>query len=873
MRLRTVCLLTLFLACVRPAFAAGDVTFNNQVVRLLQQHCQTCHRPGSIAPFSLLNYQDARTHAFEMLKAVQSGEMPPWKPVNAHGVFEGERTLTDQEIATITNWVAAGVPEGNPADLPEPITFPETWSAGTPDLVVQPAAPYPIAQGQDDIYRCFPLAVNSQSDLYVRGYEVLPGNRAIVHHVLIFVDSTGQSDALDAADPGPGYTCFGGAGFVLGLGGLGGWVPGAGPEVFPLGTGIRIPARARIVIQVHYSTAEASKLNLGPLEPDLTRLGLYLSPKPLAAISFLPVVNTSFTIPPGQSQYAVKASFPIFGTVELTAIAPHMHLLGRKVSVVARFPDGSSRELIRIDDWDFHWQANYVFKEPIILPAGTIVESTAIYDNSTGNPKNPSNPPVAVSWGERTTDEMALTFLSIKSPGIPSMNTVPFSLTDRGTESVVTLGTASSTMQTGYARVTDSTDAAPSGLAIIGNRQNGILISEAGVPASGLITKGRIFGEISSTVRSGVAITNPNAETVALNFIFTDESGKDVFFNGYFLQPNTQFAAFLDEPPFNGPFKGSSPFSGSFTFTASKGVAAVALRGLLNERSDYLQTTLPVVDVSSEATSTAPVAFPYFADGAGWTTTFMLVNGTNSAMSGTLQFVDQDGKPLSSQDYSIPSHSAKRFSTSGQGNVLRTGAVRVVPSAGSVTPAGSLVFSYSVGGIRITEAGVSLAPSGTTFRTYVEASETIQSGIAITNTSSSTATVRLELLDLNGAAISTTTLTLAANAVFPKFLNQISGFQTLSLPIQGLLRITSTTPIAVVGLRSRINERGDFLITTTPPVSETTPAAPELYFPHFVDAGGYTTQFIMFSAGARSPVNGTIRFFSRFGDPLDLKLK
>ena len=164
-------------------------------------------------------------------------------------------------------------------------------------------------------------------------------------------------------------------------------------------------------------------------------------------------------------------------------------------------------------------------------------------------------------------------------------------------------------------------------------------------------------------------------------------------------------------------------------------------------------------------------------------------------------------------------------------------------------------------------------PAGTAFRVYVEASADIQSGLALTNTSSTPATVRLELINLSGAAISATPLTLPGNSQFSKFLSELPGFQTLSLPIQGLLRITSTSPVAVVGLRSRTNERGDFLITTTPPVSETDSTTPELFFPHFADAGGYTTQFILFSAGARNSLKGTIQFFSPSGEALGLKLK
>ncbi|PYS51864.1 MAG: hypothetical protein DMG13_17875 [Acidobacteria bacterium] len=857
-------------------YAEPAVTFNNQVVRIFQQHCQTCHRPGNIAPFSLLTYDEARRHAFEIQHAVELGQMPPWKPVNAHGVFEGERSLSDQEIQTISRWISDGVQEGAAADLPEPVRFPEAWGAGQPDMVVQPSESYAVQAGSDDIYRCFTLPIGSSSDLYVRGYEVLPGNRAIVHHVLLFLDESGQSVTLDNADPGPGYTCFGGAGFTTGLGALGGWAPGASPEMFPLGSGVRIPASARLVIQVHYSTAEASKLSAGPLDPDRTRVGLYLSSAALQPLAFVPVVNPFFTIPAGDSHYQVKAVLPIPFDVELVSIAPHMHLLGREVTVEALFPDGRRRQLVRIDDWDFHWQANYTYLEPILLPAGTRIEATAYYDNSLNNPKNPSNPPVPVRWGERTVDEMCLTVVTVKAPGIPSLNTLPFSISDRGTTSLTTQG-SSSAVQVGYARVSDAS-AGASGLAIFGYRQNGILVTEAGVPGSRLLTRGRLAARTTGLVRSGLAIANPNSEPAAVSFFFTDENGNDLGSGTGTIPANGQIANFLDEAPFNGP----STFGGSFTFDSSKPVSVVALRGLVNERSEFLITTLPVADLSSSA-STSSAVFPHFADGGGWTSEIMLVNAADTAISGALQFADPSGQPSSvtlngqtgtTFSYAIPPRSARQFVTSGSSGAVRAGTVWILPAENSAAPAGSLVFSYGRSGIRVTEAGVPLVPAGTAFRIYAESSDSIQSGIAIANASSSPATVRLELIDMNGASVAGTTFALAGNAQVASFVSEISGLQMLSLPFRGLLRLTSTSPVAVVGLRSRNNERGDFLVATTPPVPEgTSSGGSELFFPHFADAGGYTTQFIIFSNSIGRFLNGSVRFFSQSGQPLDLKLK
>jgi copper type II ascorbate-dependent monooxygenase-like protein len=853
---------------------AHTVTFNNQVVRIFQQHCQTCHRPGNIAPFSLLTYDEARGRAFQIRNAVMSGEMPPWKPVNAHGVFEGERSLSDEEVEMLSEWAMAGAPEGAPEDLPEAITFPQTWQSGEPNIVSQPSEPYAIPAGADDIYRCFPIAVNSTSDLYVRGYELLPGNRKIVHHIILFLDEKGESVNLDNADPGPGYTCFGGVGFNSGAGALGAWAPGVSPQMFPLGTGVRIAKDARIVMQVHYSTHEAAQ---GPLDPDLTRVGIYLSPTPLQAIQFLPVVNPFFSIPAGNPHYQVKAFWPITADVDLISIAPHMHLLGREMTVEARFPNGTRRELIKIDDWDFHWQALYNYKEPVRLPAGTMIELTAYYDNSSNNPKNPSNPPIPVGWGERTVDEMCLAIITVKAPGTPSLNTIPFTSSDRGTTSVLTQGGADST-RVGSARVTATTGGAPSGLAIFGYRPNGILLSEAGVPASRLLSRGRLAAQRTGDVRSGLAIANPNNERAAVSFFFTDANGQNGSSGTISIPANGQISGFLDGEPFNGP----SSFSGSLTFSSSIPVAAVALRGLINERSDLLWTTLPVVELGSAA-STAPAVFPDFADGGGWTSEITLVNPTDNPISGALQFADQFGQPMAvainsetrtAFSYAIPPRTTRQFRSSGGSAIARVGTVWIVPGENSAAPGGSLVFTYAISNIRITEAGVTTAPAGNAFRVYVEAADTTKSGIAITNTSNSSATVRLELIDLNGASIAGTKLTLAAKAQASSFLNEIPGFQTLSGPFRGLLRLSSPSAIAVVGLRSRTNERGDFLVTTTPPVQETTsPSASELFFPHFADSGGYTTQFILFGTGAAPSLSGNVRFFSQLGQPLDVKVR
>jgi hypothetical protein len=301
-----------------------------------------------------------------------------------------------------------------------------------------------------------------------------------------------------------------------------------------------------------------------------------------------------------------------------------------------------------------------------------------------------------------------------------------------------------------------------------------------------------------------------------------------------------------------------------------------ALRGTTNERSEFLLTTLPVADLNA-APSFAAALFPHFADGGGWTTQIMLVNPADVAVSGTMQFRNASGQPVNAAiNYSLPARSARPFLTGGTSDTVNTGSVLIIPDPGAVVPAGSLVFSFTKDQVRVTEAGVSLAAASTAFRLYAEASDanSMQSGIALANPAATNAAVALDLIDTNGATVASTTILIGPGAQTALFLRQIPGFELLRIPFKGLLRLSSSLPIAVAGLRGRYNERGDFLIAATPPVSENaSPVSTDLYFPHFADAGGYTTQFILFSAAPGPPISGNVRFFSQSGQALGLGLK
>lgn len=386
--------------------AETKVTFNREVAPILQSHCQTCHHEGGIAPFPLVTYGDALAKKTLIAYNTTNRIMPPWHVDSACADFADDPSLTPAEIRTLSDWAFTGAQEGDPKDLPPAPTFSSGWALGTPDKVLTMAAPMTPDFSKGDVYRCFVMPTGLSEDRYVEGVEVVPGVAKMVHHVILFIDTSGVSESLDAADPGPGYSCFGGPGFALSSA-LGGWAPGNVPTRLPAGVGLALPKGSRVVMQVHYSALS------GVSAPDVTAVGLTWSKAPVHKIlRIAPVINQTFVLPAGAADTAVTASIPYIPLdLHLYAITPHMHLLGRSMHVRATAADGSQRCLVDVPDWNFHWQRSYVFREPPSLSAGSRVDLEAHYDNSTGNPQNVSRPPKEVRWGESTTDEMCIAFL------------------------------------------------------------------------------------------------------------------------------------------------------------------------------------------------------------------------------------------------------------------------------------------------------------------------------------------------------------------------------------------------------------------------------------------------------------------------------
>ena len=405
-----------------------------------------------------------------------------------------------------------------------------------------------------------------------------------------------------------------------------------------------------------------------------------------------------------------------------------------------------------------------------------------------------------------------------------------FSIPNLGGWSTTSNGTETTT-QVGYARI-QSTRSTPSGIAIIGYSSGGTLISEAGVPATEAVRQGRIFAEVNDRVNTGLAIVNPNDAPATISFYFTDIEGERFGEDHFVLGAHKQTARFLNETPFNG---GPSVL-GTFTFTSSVPIAVIALRGLTNRDDEFLMTTLSVAPLASAATDT--VYFPHFADGRGWETQVILVNPTDSMITGTVGFLGQgdgptaaspviltldDGSTGSDFDYSIPPRSSQRFTTSNPSGAVSSGSVRATPDAGSIAPAGLVVFSFTVGGKTVSEAGVPALPAGSAFRVYAESSGmpeqigAIRTGLAITNAAGTANTVTLEVTNLDGTlAAPPYTLPLPPSGQVASFIDEF--FDSLPENFSGVLRVTSTADVAIVGLRLRYNDRGELKMTTTPPI-------------------------------------------------------
>ena len=381
--------------------SANNPTYTEDVAPILMASCVTCHRPGQVAPMSLMTYAETRPWARSIRNEVAQRKMPPWHAEPGVREYTNDRSLSDAEIDLILRWVDAGAPKGDDEHMPPVPRFDDDWQLGEPDIVLAMNEAYQIEAEGDDEYRCFVLDPQFDEDQWIDVVEVLPGNRATDHHIVIYVDQGGKiSTQLDAAEPGEGYSCFGTGGFLAYM--VPGWGPGYAPTVTPPGSGYLLEADAKVVIQMHYHKS-------GRPEEDLTRVGLRLARNPTHKVLYNGyVLNLSLQIPPGDPNAVVAGSYPLTEDITVYSVVPHMHYLGKAMNIWAILPDGSRVDLVKVPRFDFGWQTEYTLATPQRLPKDTVMHMEAAFDNSPENPYQHSDPPRLVTFGVATTDEMAV---------------------------------------------------------------------------------------------------------------------------------------------------------------------------------------------------------------------------------------------------------------------------------------------------------------------------------------------------------------------------------------------------------------------------------------------------------------------------------
>ena len=398
-------------ACCSGGPASAPPTFNRDVAPLLYAHCSTCHRPQGSGPFNLLTYADTRKRASQIADVTASGFMPPWLPEPGHGEFAGARRLTADEIAVFADWSAQGMPVGEETDLVAAPEWPDGWQLGVPDLVVEMPQVYTLAAEGIDVYRNFVIPSSLTEGRWVRAVEFRPGNPKIVHHGRLFVDDTGAARRSEASEPFPGFGGMELAGAETPGGTLIGWTPGRVPHPGRPGMAWRLEPSTDIVLQLHL-------LPSGRPEPLQASLALYFTDEEPTLHPYAFVLGSrDIDIAAGQADFVVEDSYLLPVDVDVLAIYPHAHYLGKTMHVEAALPDGTTESLLRIDDWDFNWQDEYHYATPVPLPRGTSLSMRYSFDNSPENPRNPNFPPLPVTYGPRSSDEMAELMLQVLPTG------------------------------------------------------------------------------------------------------------------------------------------------------------------------------------------------------------------------------------------------------------------------------------------------------------------------------------------------------------------------------------------------------------------------------------------------------------------------
>lgn len=403
-----------------PSSSGGEppqeaLTFNKNVAPIVFHHCAPCHRPGEAGPFSLLSYADVRKHERQILAVTRRRFMPPWLPAPGFVDFVGERRLSDSQIATLAEWVRSGSREGDPSDLPPLPRAVEGWQLGEPDLVLEMTQPYILPASGPEVFRNFVLSVPGSGLRYVRALEIRPGNKEVVRHASVRVDRARFARQLDAADREPGFP---GMDLRLETGTFDPesrllfWGPGSPPIAEPEDMAWTIDKGTDIILNLHL-------LPSGQPERIDVAVGLYFTDQPPTQLPMLLRLDNdaALDIPAGASDFRVDDDIDLPVDVDVLAVYPHAHHLGKALDAYATLPDGTRKWLVRIPEWDPSWQAVYRYGRPLFLPKGSKVSMRYTYDNSAENLSNPNTPPRRVTRGERAGDEMAHLSLQVLPRG------------------------------------------------------------------------------------------------------------------------------------------------------------------------------------------------------------------------------------------------------------------------------------------------------------------------------------------------------------------------------------------------------------------------------------------------------------------------
>jgi len=385
--------------------------YSEHIAPILYKNCTSCHRQGSIAPFELMTYNDAFKNRYSMATSTQNRVMPPWPPDVKFSRLAHERVLSSNDIETIKTWVANGAPRGDSTKAPNKPVYNDVSQLTKPDLSLR--IPTYQDTSSEDLYRAFVIPSKLNVQKFLTSLEFIPGNRAMVHHVLLYYDTTGLCASYDKKDPYPGYATGGGGvgndNAVL----IGTWVPGSSYASYPSGFGVRIPKNADIVLQIHYAPGNKN-------QKDSTAFYMKFSDGKTAIreLYIEPVLNhtTNINKPlviPADSVVSFQEKYTLYGVDgTVLGVIPHMHLIGKSMKVYGVGPTNDTLKMINIKDWNFHWQGGYMFRKMMHVKKGYTFYCDAVYDNTTNNTENPNSPPKEVRLGEKTTDEMMLVFFT-----------------------------------------------------------------------------------------------------------------------------------------------------------------------------------------------------------------------------------------------------------------------------------------------------------------------------------------------------------------------------------------------------------------------------------------------------------------------------